>query len=413
MEPKINSELFDFIRDNSNANPQKLLLANHNKNYPFDLNFAVLQIEGRQKYARKFKSYLDNEKFLFPSRLSAEQATHEGVARFHKTLIGKAKKILDMTGGLGIDSLTLASHNFEESNPIRQITVCDIDPLKIEILKHNTDAFGLKNITANVCDSVEFLKKTNESFDLIYIDPARRNENDKKIFKLKDCSPDILPILYLLKKKADTIIVKCSPLLDITQTLREIPDIRSVRAVSVKGECKEVLIEIAGNQSNSNNEFSLKEAISLDEEGNVLSYFKIEPINPNDKNEIKFTETIELKEGTYIYEPNASVMKFAPWQQLHSAFSNITKFAPNTHLFHSSDLHEDFPGRILKVEKLITNKDRRSLKGTPANIVCRNFPVSPEELRKRLGVREGKNQFIYAATIGTKPIIILSKLLNS
>lgn len=437
----INEDLFGFIKEFKDSDPGKLALSESGKTHNFDLNFALLQIEAKKKYRNKFPSFTSEKYTLFPSRLAAEQATAEVVSKYRSGILPYSESLLDMTAGLGIDSIWL-SKNF------KKITVCELDTLKAKILEHNTSVLNIKNIEILNCDSVEYLKNYNKSFSLIYIDPARRGENDKRLYSLKDCQPNVLEHLPLMSQKTKRIIVKCSPMLDVTQTLKELPSLSSLTVVCLKGECKEIMIEIDFMNHIKQNFI----ALDLDDEGNLISSFSFteekkfgafppdkfnglnntflkEVNNPNhcfpeskfsnietlfssnilSNPKTVYAEFSDLKPGIFIYEPNAAVMKLSPWTQISNRFPQLKKFDKNTHLFLSENLYPDFPGRKLKVEKIITKKDKKFLADAPLNIVTRNFPVSADKLRKEWKLKEGKDKFLYASKLDSKPVLLLAE----
>lgn len=389
--------IFDFIEANKEKNPYQMRLENASKHAAFDIDFAITQIECRKKYKSKLKEYIDNSFFLFPDALSGEQASHGSVARFHSSLTDNATTLLDMTSGLGIDSMEFAKKGLH-------VTAIDIEPGRSSILSHNATNLGLENIHVINEDSMEFLKNTDRKFDIIFVDPSRRGENSRRVYGLKDCVPDVYQNIELLKRKANKILIKASPMLDISQTLRDFSEISALRVIGVKGECKEVLIEIIPSISVS---YPLIEALNLDTEGNIISSFTNDPSLIRQTNPISYLKSDDIREGLYLLEPSAMVMKTAPWQKICEQFS-AKKFSESSHLFLTDTYPDDFPGRISFIKKIITKKDRKSLVGLPAVCISRNYPLSSDSLRKELKLKEGEDNFIYASKIGNKPLIIHS-----
>ena len=401
------SEFFNFINQNLHSDPFKLSLSAKKDNFPFDFDFAILQIECRKKCSDKLSDFLDFPEFLFPDRLSAEQASHQAVAKYHDSLISPGSSVLDMTAGLGIDSLTFALNG-------KSVTSIELNSEKAKTLQNNILTLGLSTIKAIESDSIEFLKNQESRFDVIFIDPSRRDSEKNRVYNFHDCSPDIITNLDLILSGANKVLIKASPLLDVTQTIKDLKKVKSIRAVGVKGECKELLIELS-NEIKDNEEPILLEAIDLNTEGTVLSSFSdfftletrhsIQSDNIIDKtyDPIKTADLI----GKYLLEPSAMIMKFSPWDTIARRFQ-ATKLGKSSHLFVSETLPQYFPGRVTKIEKVITNKDRKSLKGFPASVVSRNYPLSSETIRKEYGLKESDQNFIYATRIGDKPIMLLT-----
>lgn len=392
------TEFYDFIKNNLEENPDRLRFAYHNKKFDFNLDLAITQIECRKKYKQKFHEILKNPHFLFPDNLSAEQASHQSIARYHSLFSQGEKKILDLTAGLGMDVIYMSSHGGDT-------TAIELNSDKAEILKQNCENLGLGNIKVIKGDAIDFLKKTPNHYDLIFVDPSRRDSLNKRVFILSDCSPDIVANQELLFEHSSRILIKASPLLDITQTLKDLLHVKTIRAIGVKGECKELLVELDTSFQNEKNDTAM-EAINLDLDGNVVSSFKTVLKKGNEG--VKYAANDEIKEGGFLLEPSAMLMKLSAWSDICNRYEAL-KLSPSSHLFISNHLPEGFQGRVSKIIKIIKKTDRKILKGLPATIVSKNYPISSDELRKKLQLKEGDKNFIYASRIGNIPILILSE----
>lgn len=404
---RLSQELFDFIKENAGSDPVKLRLKGYGKKYDFDYEFGVIQIACRNKHKKKLGKFMSNERFLFPSELSAEQATNEVVAQFHADIVGKCDSLLDMTAGLGMDVLTF-------SGRCKEVIACELDELKAEILRFNCETLRINNISVKNTDSIKWLEENNRRFDVIYIDPARRNAENARVYNFHDCQPDIIKFQELLSERCRRLFIKASPLLDINQTLKDINNIVALRVVCVSGECKEVLVEVSSEFDGT----ILFEAVDLSNQGKIVSRYSFrEPCDNVLENQERKTDIIVYAEkgdiipGSYLYEPNAAIMKLAPWKQLADKYKGLKKFDISSHLFVSQYIYEDFPGRILSIEKLIDKKERKTLKDLPLNVVVRNYPLSAVQLRKELKVKEGSDGFIYGSRI-KDPVLILAKRLD-
>lgn len=385
-----------FINEHQNDDVNRLRLQWHGRGNDIDIDFAIIQIECRRKCRTKLSNFLQKETFLFPSVVASEQASHQAVARYHADTFGQKGTLLDMTAGLGIDA-------FSFSKAGMKVVAYEIDEKKSAILRHNSEILRLSNFDVTNGDSVEYIRKEKIYFDIIFIDPARRKENNSRVYNFRDCEPDILSIQDDIQECCGRLLIKGSPLLDITQTLRDIHNVKSVHVVSVEGECKEILIEAGKNGGGV-----YFKAIDLHKDGHIIS--ELEYAESNLMEYCEFASGI--KPGMFLYEPNASVMKLAPWGILTNQFPAIRKLGKDSHLFISECYYEKFPGRILTIEKIITKKDRKSLKGLPANIVTRNYPLTADNLRKILRMKEGSDSFLYGTRIGKEPILILCRKVN-
>ena len=386
----LNNDFFDFIEKNSKESISRLRLKFHNKKTSFNMDFALIQIECRQKTSKKLEDFLKNPMFIFPTLLSSEQASHQSIAYYHASLLGKDKNILDMTAGLGIDAISFARRGAD-------VTAIELDKIKCEALQHNIKAENINNISVINADSVNWIKQSSYLFDTIFIDPARRGNDKSRLYNLHDCSPDVVSLQDEIMSHTKSLLIKASPMLDVSETLRDIENASAIHVVCVEGECKEILIEI--NQENKLRNFF---AVDLNRSGHILSQLKY---NENDgQQEIVYAQ--DIHSSHYLYEPNAAVMKLSPWKVLSCKFPNLKKLAPDSHIFISADLYDDFPGRIMRIEKEINKKDRNSLKGIPINIVSRNYPLSADSLRKDIGAKEGQDDFLYASRLGKKPVLL-------
>lgn len=396
-------EFYRFVEENKDSDLNKLRLEWHGKTCPFDLDLALSQIECRRKFAKKLPSFVKEQRFLFPSVVSGEQATNEFVARFHRELIeGHAKRVIDCTAGLGIDSITFAQSGVN-------VTAVERDLDKQQCLLHNAELFGLSNLRALCADStVLFGKGMFDPETVIFIDPHRRDIKGKRVYGIKDCVPDVTRMVESWKNENVRVFLKLSPMLDIDQTIRDLHCVRRITAVCFKWECKELLVECDLRQSDksSDNEIEL-EAIDLNE-GGVISELKCS--REFAKVHCPVLEDIAtFEEGQYIYIPSAGMMKLGAWGAVCARFPGLQKLAPSTPIFVSGWYYRSFPGRVLTVSKVIGSSELKRLKGEHITVIARNYPLTAEELRKKAALKEGDSQYLVAVRTGvkSKPSLIL------
>lgn len=384
-----------WVKEHAGDDCSDLLLKYKGKKLEFSLEFAVCQITCRRKTMSKLTSFLKHEDFLFPDYLSAEQASDERVAKYHTYLIGNDKKILDMTSGLGIDAMTASMAG-------NYVIACDIDRDKTEALIHNASVLNIPSEPSNhleypvktslqaVCENSErFLFNSSEKYDVIFIDPARRGENNARLYSFKDCVPDVLSLMPMMLMRSKMILIKASPLLDITQILREIPCTTNLHLICVRNECKEVLVEIIKDI-----EFQGIHVLDLNDKGiESHIYFDANDIHLSG---CPYATESDLTEGNYLYEPNAALMKLKSPGAICSRFDGLKKLSSNTSLYVSGKLHKNFPGRISRITDIPARKQLKKLRNKPYNVVCRNYPSEVKDLRRKLGVKEGAKDFIYA-----------------
>lgn len=399
---ELTDDYISFIRDNEKADTSRLRLMTCGKKMCFDINDAIMQIESRQATAKKLPVFCSNLFSLFPHRLSAEQSTSEIIARYHAELLpDNTHCLLDMTAGLGIDSMAF-------SEKCEDVTAIERDTHTAEILRHNAAIHEKKNINVINADSVEYLLSNERKWDVIYVDPARRSKSGGRTYDFSDCTPDIISILKILYSRCGKLIIKASPMLDVTRTLKMIPATDEIQVISLKGECKELLISVS---LNSKNQDVKCRAVNINAEGEIEDFTFSYRDHSNTKNVNEIRSVNELDTMKWLYEPNASLMKFAPWSILSSVFPALLKLHPNTHLFVSDSLIPDFPGRIFEIKDYGTLRSEVSnaLKGEKRCVAIRNFPLSAQSLAKRLKVRNGgDDEFVFGVTINPDAHFIIT-----
>ena len=406
----INDNFFTFIEEHEDDDVEKLRLKRFS-NHDFDTSFAITQIECRKKIRKKLPEIYGKKRFLFPSVLSTEQCTSEVVAKYHATIIGEVDSFLDMTGGLCIDDYYIADN-------VKELLSIEKNEHTADISRYNMSEMR-KNISVISGDSAEYLRGDVRRYDAIYIDPARRGVNQSRMFGLSDCEPNIIPLLSLIKSHTDVLYVKASPMLDITQMLREVSDVTDIWVISLRNECKELFFKL---------DFALNKRFTIEESAdNIYKSPKVHCINFVDENTMQELNYSYLRDKTtsdiiisdcvkhYIYEPNASIMKANAFGEVCSRYK-VDKVAVNSHLFTSGELVHDFPGRIFQVEDVIPFKDnllKKALKGIKRiNVSVRNFKLTAEQLKKRLKVCDGGSKYLFGTTDagGEMKVLLCSRI---
>ncbi|MCX6216453.1 SAM-dependent methyltransferase [Spirosoma sp.] len=387
-----------YIRNHLTDDVRALLL----KTAPagMDIRKLAAQIAARQKAKEKLPTWYANDDLVFPPGLSVEQASSEQTARYKASFVS-GHQLLDLTGGMGVDTWAFAER-------MERVLYVERNPELATLAAHNLPLLGATNVTVQTGDGLSLLTASdNAPVDWLYLDPHRRDEVGGKVVRLQDCEPDITrPETQLaLRATSKRILLKASPLLDIDLAIRQLANpVKSVHIVAVEGEVKEVLF-ILDNQY-----------INLDK-------IEVNTVNLLSDRRIEFgfswddERSADVAFGdpqTYLYEPNAAVLKAGAFRLVGNRFG-LTKLAPNSHLYTSSELQDDFPGRIFRLQQLI-KPDAKALKlAVPhlkANLTVRNFPQTVAELRKKLSLREGGDVYILATTLlnGDKRLLITEKV---
>lgn len=399
---KLNSNFFEFILKNLNTDINQLFLTCSSSKFNFPFEFAITQIQCRQKAKVKLSEILLYDKFLFPNVIITEQSTNQIISKYHASLIGRDNHVLDMTAGLGIDAMSIAKNG-------NTVTAIEIDNFKASILEYNKNLLNLKDLTVVNDDSIKYLKNNkNKNYDVIFIDPARRNEKKKRVHALSQCNPDILSNFNLISQRAKKLYIKASPMLDITQVFKEISKANEIELLCMNGECKEILIICDFNRKTIEREIKV---LDFNNSGKLKSKWTC--LFSDFKSSELFCEISDFENGTFLYEPNAGLQKLNIGKKLCEEFSGLKRVSPNTNLYCSKLYFNEFPGRKFRIERIADKPYLKSLKGKKMEIVARNYPLSAENLRNKLGALSGDNsKYILGCRIGKKekPVIVeLSK----
>lgn len=405
---KLTDTLRAFIREHAADDLARLLLSA--SRYPeIDLPQAVLQIAARRQIRDKLPAWHADETLYFPSRIAAEQCSSEQTALYKAQLIGPGATLCDLTGGLGIDT-------YYFSLKAGHVIYMERFPAYAEAARHNFACLGAGNIRVMEGDST-VLCEAVEGIDVFYIDPARRAEGNRRVFALTDCEPDLTRLLPRLLGKAPTVLAKLSPMADLRLTLDLLPGTTAVHILSVRNECKELIFRIDRNAEKAGGKPARPSAGQDASAGSP----EITCVNFTASGKQQ-TYTFTLREeaaaiappatavAAYLYEPNASILKAGAFKSIALRL-HVAKLHPSSHLYTSDRLAGDFPGRVFRVEEVIPfhGKNVKNLgRMLPqANLTVRNFPLSAEELRKRLKLKEGGDTYLFATTLadGQKALI--------
>lgn len=382
----LNKEVQNFINANLKTDITKLIL----KGSPFNgisIQEIAAQVVAKNKCQNKLPTWFRTENIYYPNKLNIEQTSSEITAEYKSNLVF-GNSLIDITGGFGVDA-------YYFSQKVKNITHCEINEELSKIVSHNLLQLNSQNINTYVGDGIEFLKKYIEKFDWIYSDPSRRNEAKGKVFLLEDCLPNIPENLDLLFEKTDNILIKISPILDITSAINELKFVKEIHIVAIENEVKEMLFIL---ERNYNQNIDIK---TINFNKNEVQHFNFT------LNEEVFSTYSEPKK--YIYEPNAAILKAGAFQQV-SNHLKIAKLHQHSHLYTSENLIE-FPGRCFEIKNCISYDKKQLKKLIPskkANITTRNFPESVEQIRKKTSLKDGGNQYLFFTTdINNKHIVLI------
>ncbi|MDD2245370.1 MAG: class I SAM-dependent methyltransferase [Dysgonamonadaceae bacterium] len=393
---QLSSEQKQFILNHENENVSFLAL--HSSTFKGkEKQFVLAQIAGRQISKNKIPTFYNNFDIIYPIHLSLEQASSEETAKYKASLFNERRKLfVDLTGGLGVDFMFL-SRCFDESIYVEKNIILS------ELAEHNFNLLGLENYTV-INSEAEIIINEIRKASLIFLDPARRDNDGRKVFQIEDCSPNLISIKDLLLDKSDEVLIKYSPMLDISLALKALDNVKQVHVVSIENECKELLFLLSKEMTNC-----IYYTVNLKKNGeNEVFLF-----NPDDEHSCTI-DYLAYPEN-YLYEPNSSILKAGGFKVL-TRFYDVKKLHNHSHLYTSKELIDDFPGRIFKIEKVVSPNKKQLKSQIPeikkANIAVRNFPMSVEKIRKLTDLKDGGDHYIFATTLydEKKVFIICSKI---
>ena len=346
------------------------------------------QVEGRERTADKLPTFAAIPDWWYPVRLSCEQCSSELAAKYKAEIVnGKCPngKCLDLTGGYGVDTYFL-SEQFKQADYVEQ---------NEELCRIATHNFANKPITIHNTSAEEFLTSAGQ-YDLIFLDPARRDSHGGKVFRLEDCTPNVVELLPTLLAHGKRLLLKLSPMLDLTQAVNALSAVTwDIYVVAIKNEVKELLLLSGGSGQIT--------AIDLDKKDQAFTFTREEESYSEavlQAQPVLQCNGLTSEAGLYLYEPSAAILKAGAYKLIAERFG-LLKLDVNTHLYGSEELVSNFPGRVWRIT------EKQDLK--QANVLCRNYPLTPEALKKKLHLRDGGTAFIIGCRVAGKPTLFYAE----
>lgn len=368
-----------------------------------DMTAALQQITGLQTARVKLPSWAETTGIVYPPRLSMEQCSGEWAAKYKRTIVerlavaiseaGEQSMLVDLTGGAGVDFAALAPLFSQCVYVERQEALC-------RIARHNMPLLGLPGAKIECADAADYVSDMQHA-TMVFIDPSRRDAAGRRTYALADCLPDVLKMMPTLKEKSDYIMLKLSPMLDISKTIADInaaaqADIVSEVHITATGnECKELLVLLCLQGAKP------VQVYCVNDEERFIYPLQEQLMGEAVAGGDIIAGSEELRSGMFLYEPNAAVMKAGCFNVL-SRRLGVRMLSVNSHLFLSEKHIQGFPGRVFSVCSVSSMNKRRLLSAlhgvSRANITTRNFPLSAVELRRRLRIADGGETYIFATT---------------
>ncbi|KAB1071926.1 class I SAM-dependent methyltransferase [Tamlana haliotis] len=383
----LNTEIQDFIHTNLHSDISTLLL----KGVTFEgvtVQEIIEQIEAKNRCINKLPLWFKTGNIYFPNKLNIEQTSSESTAEYKSALIS-GDNIIDLTGGFGVDCYYFSKH-------FKTVTHCEINSTLSAIVKHNYEKLNVKNITTFTGDGMDYLRHSEKQFDWIYIDPSRRHDSKGKVFFLNDCLPNVPENLELLFSRSKNILIKISPLLDLSIGINELKHVKTIHVVALNNEVKELLWVLECDFSGDVH----IETVNIQKQRKAKFNF-----NLNEEKQANATYSEPL---SYLYEPNAAILKAGAFESVSEQLK-INKLHKHSHLYTSDNLVE-FPGRSFKIEQILqyNKKALKTLNISKANITTRNFPETVQNIRKKFKIIDGGTHYLFFTTnMNDKKIILV------
>lgn len=372
------------------------VLSHRAEHYPgLPVQAVAQQIERHRRVADKLPTWAASTRLLLPPLLSLEQASSEQTAAFKRFLVEKHYGLkggwgAELTGGLGVDSFYLSAI-FERWHYVEQQAELCV------LATHNFCELGRQQLHTFCAGAEDFLQQTTENYTLIYLDPARRAAH-RKVWALQDCSPDVLRLLPLLKQKSRFLLLKLSPMLDLSLLEQQLaPYLQDVWVVGTPQECKEVLawLDLAATTPPKPRRY----AVTLHEKHHEIHEIAAERKPP----------AIASAPQTFLYEPAPALMKTMAWDYLAAKY-DCEQLHPDIHLFTSIHYKENFPGRAFRFLANVPFERKALARVLPegkAHILLRHVPLSVEQVKKKLKIKEGGNLYLWVLRLNKDRLTLL------
>ncbi|SNR72944.1 hypothetical protein SAMN06265371_11063 [Lutibacter agarilyticus] len=372
----LHTDVQDFITKNLKKDITKLVLKG-SRFGNVSIQEIAEQIVAKNKCEQKLPTWFTQKTIYYPNKLNIEQTSSEITAQYKSELVS-GNVLVDITGGFGVDS-------YYFSKTVKNVTYCEINEHLYQIVKYNLKQLNIQNLKTHFGNGLDFLKNSKEKKDWIYADPSRRNDLKERVFLLNDCLPNIPENLTTLFEKSENILLKISPVLDISSAINELKFVKEIHIVAVKNDVKELLFILENGYLG---EIAIK-TINFTTNRNQYFEFIFQ--------DSSFTTYSEPKK--YVFEPNAAVLKAGAFYQVAEQL-NIDKLHQNSHLYTSNELIK-FPGRRFEIKHCVPY-DRKQLKkiipSLKANITTRNFPETVAQIRKKTKIKDGGNLYLFFTT---------------
>jgi 16S rRNA G966 N2-methylase RsmD len=386
----LNKEIQDFINSNIKEPATNILLRKNSFQDVSPIEIAE-QLEAKQRSGKKLPTWYNHPNIYYPNKLNIEQTSSELTASYKSKLI-LGTSLLDLTGGFGVDC-----YYFSQS--FKKVQYCEENIELSKIVEHNFRQLQTDNVRFHGGDGLSFLRSSKVQFDWIYIDPSRRSDENQKVFFLSDSIPDVTNELDLLFVHSTNILIKTSPMLDISKAISELEAVKEIHIVSIKNEVKELLFIL---KKGFDGDICVK-TINIQRPSDQVYSFKL----PQEQKAVSTLGEI----NNFLYEPNSSILKSGAFKLISDRLKT-DKIHRHSHLYTSETL-KSFPGRRFKVVKVLPYNKRvlkKEIQRKKCNISARNFPEKISQLKKRFQIKDGGDEYIFFTTdMHDEKIVIITQ----
>ncbi|WP_343559470.1 hypothetical protein [Sphingobacterium sp.] len=375
-----------FLEKHLKESPAKIAL----KKSPFEgisSSELAAQLDGKQRAGTKIPLWTTTPGIYFPAKLNLEQCSSEKTALFKSSLIQEGTRLIDATSGFGVDS-------FYFSTRAKQVISCELNPDLAQISSHNAKVLSATNIEVIATNGVDYILNNSQEYDYIYLDPSRRVQN-KKVFLLDECEPNLVELQHRFFERSHIIISKLAPLLDISSALGMLSHVKDVYVVSLQNDCKELIFI---QKKDFEGEPVIHAVRLFKEEQQVISFTYSEERSTL----VEYSAPL-----SYLYEPDVALTKAGAFKTIASLFG-IKKLHKSTHLYTSDRKIPDFPGKIFKIKEVESFTEFKKNK-TPlqADIIAKNFPLKTEEIKKKFKIKDSGDSFSLFTTVLNDQLIVI------
>ena len=413
----------DFILQHEADDPVRLLLSRDK--YPdIDIDLAVTTLEVRRKLRTKVPEWYAVPSLIYPFRLSGEQCSSSGTARYkakvvrcHSERSEGISGVADLTGGMGVDAWAFAQVAKEVLYNEMQVELARATELNFREL-------GVENVRFRNC-RVEpgKVKEVLDGFepDVIFLDPARRAEDGRKVFLIEECQPDVLGLLPELFEASRYVLLKLSPMADITMACKRLgAHVKEVHVVAAGGECKELLFLLDRDWNGAPATFIVEGGAVMEIPGQAGND-DLPPVIPTETTLVIPSETtsvipngakesIVISTGAkrsgeiWLFEPGKALLKAGAFGLPCERFG-LTKLGQHTHLYVGEAVPKELRsfGKVFEVLEVLPLNNRTMKEAgkrwPQAEVTARNVPMTSDLLRKKLGCASGGDVHLFGVRV--------------